>query len=67
MRIIFHIISKLIATFEMVDMSFLAFYLRLKITYDQKKRTIQLSQLEYIKNLLDCHSMSKVKTAKMPI
>lgn len=45
----------------------LAFYMRLKVIQDREKRTMKLSQLGYIKKLLNCHDILKTKTAKVSI
>lgn len=65
--IISRIKNKLATVFYIVDIRFFAFYVRLKITQDWKKRIIKLSQLRYIKKLLDCHSILKAKTTKVPM
>ena len=57
--------SELTTAFEMVNMGPLVFYVGLKVTRDQEKRTIKLSQPGYIEKLLDCHGMLKAKTAKV--
>lgn len=65
--IILQIKKKLAAAFDMVDMEPFAFYIELKVARDQERRTIKLSQTEYIKKLLDCHGMLKAKRAKVPM
>lgn len=56
--------GKLASAFNMVDISPLAFYIALKITCDQTKKIIELSQPGYSEKLLDKHIMVKAKTIK---
>lgn len=51
----------------MVDIKSLVFYIRLKITWNWEKQTIKLLQPDYIKKLLNCYGIRKVKTVKVLI
>lgn len=64
-KIISQIKSELAPAFNMTDMRPFAFYVRLKVTQDWKKKTIKFSQPGYIKKLLDCYSILKAKTTKI--
>lgn len=63
--IISYIKSERTKAFEIVDMEPLAFYIRLKVTWNWEKQTIKLFQLGYIEKLLDFYNMLKAKTAKV--
>ena len=57
--------EKLAATFEMVDMRPLAFYMGLKITScNCKPKSIKLSQLGYIQKFLNQYYILITKTVK---
>lgn len=45
--------AKLVAAFEMVDISLISFYLELKIERDHQKQLIKLFQSTYIKKILE--------------
>lgn len=66
-KIIPYIKSELIIVFEIIDIGSFLVYVGLKITQNQERRIIKLYQLWYIKKSLDCHSILKVKTAKVLI
>lgn len=57
----------LASAFDIIDINSLVFYVCLKITYNQKKKTIKLSQPSYIKKLLNQHGILKAKIAKIPM
>ena len=46
-------------------MRLFALYVGLKVTLDREKKTIKLFYPGYIKKLLDCYGMLKVKTTKV--
>ena len=57
--------KKLAATFNIIDIRPLAFYVRLKITCNYEQKTIKLSQPSYIKKLLNQYGILKAKIVKI--
>lgn len=65
--IIVKVKTKLTATFEIVDMGPISFYLSLKIKQDQENRTIKLFQLMYILKILAKYHLDKTNSTNTSI
>lgn len=59
--------SKLAATFSMVDMGPISFYLGLKVQRDREKRTLKLLQPAYIDKILEKFHLDKANAVQTPI
>ena len=53
--------------FEMTDLSEVHWILNMEVTRDRSKRTISLSQSQYIENILERHGMANCKPAATPM
>lgn len=51
-KVIGQVKNRLTATFQMVDMELINFYLKFQFNQDRKKNTIKLSQTLYINKIL---------------
>lgn len=54
--------DKLIATFLIIDIDPISFYLSLKVEHNRSKKTIKLSQLTYIDKVLEKYYINKANT-----
>ena len=66
-RVIQKVKDELIAVFSMVDMSFISFYLDLKVERDWEKRTMKLSQPAYIDKVLKKYHLDNTNAVNIPM
>lgn len=59
--------AELVAAFLMVDMGPISFYLGLKTTRDQEKKTIKLSQPAYIEKVFEKFHLTRANMANSPM
>jgi len=59
--------TKLKMSFKMKDMGDLNFFLRMEVTYNQKERVLQLSQVGYAEKILERFNMTKAKPVATPL
>ena len=59
--------KELSSRFEMMDLGDVNWILNMEVTRDRPKRTIRLSQSQYIENILERHGMADCKPAATPM
>ncbi len=59
--------AKLVATFEMVDIGPISFYLRLKVERNRQKQLLKLSQSTYIEKILEKYHLHLAKPSNILI
>ena len=59
--------KELSSRFEMTDLGDVNWILNMEVTHDHPKQTIQLSQSQYIENILERHDMADCKPAATPM
>ena len=59
--------KELSSRFEMMDLGDVNWILNMEVTRNCPKRTIQLSQSQYIENILERHGMADCKPATTPM